>query len=798
MNRPTCLVLCLCLTAASLTAADSRKTPPASGDRAAVTDENVRNAMTAMVGYLYKAANKDGHWEPKDDLNWRKLNEKSKDFTKDANYGGTTALVLNALVSAGQQRDPRFQKACTWLMKQDLGGMYAVGLRMELIHRLSNNAQYRSVLSRDFRHIMSCAIRQPHWITWTYLPGHEHEYQKSQGKGDYSNTNYAILGLWAADAERLEVPNAFWTAIEGSWATGQQNDGGWAYQHRQYPGFTWDNHDKSAGTMTAAGIASLYIVIDSFHARRGAMGSHRNTPAFRSIQKGLEWMDKNFSATKCAARKNVSGYYYYNCERVGKAAGLKYFGQHDWFRGIAANILRNLNSDGGIDFTDDGKPSGKSSVTETSFCLMFLVSGSAPVIANKLQHDGDWDNYTTDLSALSDWIGGTSERPANWQTVSLVKGAEELTDSRMLYISGAATLKLDDRQKAILKRFVELGGTLVFHPDMPNGAMAQSAQKVLAELWPQLELTHVDLQTHPLGRIQYLLKSPLLRVRQLATPNRVLAFVLDCAPGRIWRMHQASTQREFYELGANLHYFVTDRARLDELPTKVTLFAEPFMGPQPATTKTLTLARIRHDESPLRWDPEPLAFERFARLLARRTGIGCEIKVMTVAELAASDVKLAHLTGNAPLKLSDADSQALKGWLASGGTLLVDQAGGQTAEERSESFDASFRRIASQWYPGFAGFSRAPSMDPLMTALGKLDYRNLAGARQSEMVPTLWVAREGARTALVYSPHDLTCALLDCPNPLVSGATAEAAYTIVSHVLLQAAGIDVPQEQAAK
>ena len=122
---------------------------------------------------------------------------------------------------------------------------------------------------------------------------------------------------------------------------------------------------------------------------------------------------------------------------------------------------------------------------------MFLAMGSSPVMFNKLQHAGDWDNQIGELTRLAEWTGRQTEGHLNWQVVNLKARAEDLSDSRILYIAGKKPLKFDKDELDKLRRFVELGGLLVFHADDSSKAFETSAAGVLRDLWPELELRAV-------------------------------------------------------------------------------------------------------------------------------------------------------------------------------------------------------------------------------------------------------------------------------------------------------------------
>ena len=95
--------------------------------------------------------------------------------------------------------------------------------------------------------------------------------------------------------------------------------------------------------MTCAGIASLVIVgaaLDSLENSNDQIqccGSE-NLNQDR-IDRGLNWLGRNFSVTSNPVYGQHHLYYMYALERVGRLTGQRFIGQHDWYREGAAHLL---------------------------------------------------------------------------------------------------------------------------------------------------------------------------------------------------------------------------------------------------------------------------------------------------------------------------------------------------------------------------------------------------------------------------------------------------------------------------
>jgi len=437
-----------------------------------VNDANVTRAIDTAVKYLYSRVNEHGIWDRLPPPKVLGRNDPPANVL-DVNWPGQTALVLYALAAAGQEADPRFHKALDWLMDQKIYGTYALALRLSLIHQLREPKKYTKVLRRDTKYLLKGARTGKWGAMWFYLPPPVRSgYSGVDAPGDYSNVNYAVLGLWAASDELYEVPTRTWLQLERAWTKGQDRSGGWAYFPVQYKDRIEGEGNLVTPSMTTAGIASLYLIIDNVHARRGGLGAFRTSPSYKSIEKGLAWMDEHFTPARNEGRAGWTSYYYYNVERVAAAAGLRAFGKKDWFRHIAAYILARQSANGSI-------PGGMAAqygglVVDTAFGLLFLTKGSAPVIFNKLRHGGDWDNHLRELASMTGWLARQSERPANWQVVDIDAPVLAWTNSRILYVAGTKPLDFNDEHRKKLKQFVQLGGTLLFHPDSATGPFCDS------------------------------------------------------------------------------------------------------------------------------------------------------------------------------------------------------------------------------------------------------------------------------------------------------------------------------------
>ncbi|HEY1629125.1 MAG TPA: prenyltransferase/squalene oxidase repeat-containing protein, partial [Tepidisphaeraceae bacterium] len=305
--------------------------------------EKSAEAINRGVKFLLSQQNTDGSW--------------SGDRTSDRE-GGRTALITLALLSSGESyQSPPLEKAIKFLKtaqpQKALHATYSVALRACVFAELPDplhNAELRS----DLR-----------WLEDTLHTQGETRGMYSYGRffnygGDFSNSQYGVLGVWYAAQVGLEVPRSYWKQVENAWHEGQNPDGGWGYRPA-------DGH--SYASMTAAAAATLYITNDYLTSRESA--DLNRLVINKPLDDAMKWLGENFAVDVNAGRDTelgqphavdngvlnafgqlgrVGGFYVnymlFGFERVGEASGLTRFGTHKWFDEGADYLIRTQAVDG--------------------------------------------------------------------------------------------------------------------------------------------------------------------------------------------------------------------------------------------------------------------------------------------------------------------------------------------------------------------------------------------------------------------------------------------------------------------
>jgi hypothetical protein len=762
----------------------------------AATPAEIQSAIDKGIKVLYAAQKPDGSWEyaPKRD-------DKAKPTSQlGGQWGGKTALITYALIAAGEDvHSPKLAAAIDWLKKADVIGVYPLGLRCQVWLLMPETPETRKLVQTDADQLSKAfnnTAKQKTSFTYAYLTT-----KRDMTVVDHTASQFGVLGMWAAEQLRPEsVSNAYWTQVDARWLHDQQGDGGWLYADKAgAKGF-------KAGTqtaMTAAGIASLYITQDYVGPGQAAKCTGNITgPVAAAIDKGLAYMAQHqaewapdkaaftFATTKAESSKfeSYSCYTLYGLERIGVASGLKYIGTTDWYQYGADWCVKHQGKTGGWTTASD--------TDNTAFALLFLALGRAPVLVDKVQYDdadgpnagkpGHWNERPRDIANLVRWAGRQAERDLNWQVTNLKVPEAELHDAPFLYLAGNQTLRLAADQKQRLKQFCNHGGIILFNADCGPGVgsagqnpFIPSVVALARELYPDYEFR--DLPTSsPVFTEQFppsRWKKP-ITVRALSNGVRELMFLLPDDPAKAWQLHQSvgAGKEEGFQALQDIFLYGTDKKAPNV--KGVPFLIEP--DPKVTATRTIKVGRVKYAGN---WDPEPGGWDRLSAVL--HNGNQTDLDVKTV-ELGKGQVKSAgfqvlHLTGTTPVKLSAAQLSELKGFVDTGGTLVVDAAGGSSVFAQSVELmlEGLYPRGLTDPLPATdAVFNR---FDPNLVVRYRPYARQLLGGLKQ---PELKAIQIRHRPAVYYSRQDLSAGLVGEDVDGIVGYDPATATAIMAGIIL--------------
>jgi serine/threonine protein kinase len=351
--------------------------------------EQVRLAIENGVRFLKAQQYEDGSW---------------KDVESQSRTG-TTRVTL-ALLSAGEQPEsPSIRKALEHLRRfepRELRSTYAISLQtMAFVE--ADPARDKLRIAANVVWLENAQITNRDRVgwagTWTYSDSKNHP-------GDNSNTRWALMALHEASEAGVPVKSGIWKLARTYCERSQKREGSWAYTPAA---------NLSTASMTCAGISSSILTMLHYppsdeDLRGAAISNCRTTVVNRGLRVGIDWLARNYRVGEnSGAGQQWKFYCLCGLERAGRLAGLRYFGEHDWYREAAKALFASQNRLGG---SWRGAVLEENRILATSFAVLFLAKGRAPVLMTKLRHllPDDWNNDPDDVRNLVSVISRTLRR----------------------------------------------------------------------------------------------------------------------------------------------------------------------------------------------------------------------------------------------------------------------------------------------------------------------------------------------------------------------------------------------------
>jgi hypothetical protein len=746
----------------------------------AATPEEITKAIEKAQQYLLEKRNEKGTWEetPKPEL---ADGDNGQASTRGRQWGGLTALATYSLIASGTDwRNPELANAIEFLLHANIEGTYALGMSSQLVLYLPPD-KTRNLLKHNLEKLLhgmhpasGAPARWPPQVGfygyWTGDPkglpyptmeiGTAHTGRPQPGDwSDRSNSQYALLGMWALEQAGADIPVNYWRTVDTAWKRAQDPSGAWTYK-------TGDQNPTAS--MTAAGLATLYITQDytldvDFNVCRGGI----KNPA---LDKGAAWMDQHIGDAM-----TLGGHYtLYGVERIGAASGRRFFGTQDWFKLGAGYLVSQQKQDGS--WTSD-----RGVIPDTCFGLLFLSRGRAPVIMNKLDYQPDdknvppdiWNQRPRDVANLATWCGRQLERFFNWQVVDLKLSSDDLHEAPILYIGGSRALKFSDNDKQTLRRYVLEGGLILGNADCAQTPFADSFRKLGKELFPRYDFRDVS-PNDLIWREQFTQWRTKPKVQELTNGVRKLMILIpDADASRAWQMRTDRNREPLLELAANIYSYAVDKK--NRLTKDRTYLVKA--NPNVKTVRKIRLGRLDLGPNP---DPEPEGWNRLAAVMRNRFKVDLKSDLIKPEDLGG--YTMAHLTGTGAFVLTDPQRNLLRFFVQSGGTLFIDAAGG----------DSAFADSAQTELEGIFGNGKLMSLPPTspvydraenkITSVGWRSYAT--GHVADPKHPNLRGIMSGNRVGVYFSREDLTEGLVGQPVDGIVGYDPDTATNLMAAMLM--------------
>lgn len=336
--------------------------------------------------------------------------------------GGTGLALLTLLTCDVSPKDERIVAAFEALKGMEMEDSYSVSVSLMAYEaRYITEAERRAYLSDpdkfpEFKRDVSEEDRAEMQRLVDWLAEHQNgknpfwnytENPETQ-RFDFSNTQYALLGLAAALRCEIRIPSGIIGRLVEEVINYQQPDGpkvkrvvgfkppkdnsrkgrstsstkpgkarGWAYSTKA----KWDRYAEAGdayGSMTTAGLTCLLVgmdIVEQMDASQlkdefGSQAAYLKwkKAADQSLEDGLCWLEHWFSVTRNPNKgRHWYLYYLYGLERVMMLAHTHHLGPHDWYAQGASVLVTSQNENGSW-----------GNMPDTCFALLYLKKGTVP------------------------------------------------------------------------------------------------------------------------------------------------------------------------------------------------------------------------------------------------------------------------------------------------------------------------------------------------------------------------------------------------------------------------------------
>jgi hypothetical protein len=732
----------------------------------------------------------------------------------DTHTVGVTSLALLALLNTGMSAsDPEIQRGLGWLRRQQPQTTYEISLMIQALAAAKDGRRDLPIVAVLVKDLEEMQMRRggANSGSWSY-----NKSMGNLGGGDRSNGQFAVLGLREAQEMGVPVSINTWRQARAHWLTSQNANGAWSYSGGGQP-------SGGSGSMTVAGIATLVITQAMLRAEERELNAD-GTPnccgepqVDKPLEEAYKWLGNNFAVTNNPGDGRWVLYYLYGLERAGRFSGRRFFvnqrGQkHDWYREGAEYLIATQQQ-----FTGTWKEGDQNAIVGTSFALMFLSKGLAPVLINKLQYGQrdanrqtigiDWNRHPDDIRNLTQFISNRPKWPKllTWQTVDVAQAnVADLMQAPIVFIGGSDAPQFTAQDVALFKEYILQGGFILVVNNCQSQAFDEGFRDLVRQMYPpsegQLKKLGAD---HPVFRSEFLLidektgePSAELWGVDVGCRTSIMYSPYDLAclwdkhasysvPGRpkeLEAMISKSTR-----VGINIVAYVTGREILNKMQQQEQVVAAA--EPEKVERDLLEIRKIRYTGD---WDAAPQALRNLLVALNRTAGLAVATRPRDLPLLDKQLVRtpIVYMHGRHDFALGKAEQDKLREYIEQGGALFSDACCGVPA------YDRSFRRLMEQIFPGNP-LKRIPPDHELFTSKIGNDLKLVKrrepdvsgenaglGVAVRNVEPFLEGIEINGRFVVIYSKYDISCALERQASVACTGYVHDDAVRLGVNVIL--------------
>jgi hypothetical protein len=715
--------------------------------------DRVRRAIERAIQFLRDQEDRNGHWE----IDAQPVSTRP---------GGETALAMLALLNAGvKPDDPIIERSLKYLRKIAPRDTYVVGLQTMVFAAAGKDVDF-PLIQRNVQWLIDARVMDGKELHgWTY--NKTGEARLAPGLTDNSNTQYALLGLHEGHRAGALVPKEVWKSIETYYVKSKADEFGWGY----LPSFNPVRHTPPILTMTVAGMCGLLIAGMELNEGRETDnhdGSFKNCGFYKEnehIAKALKWIAEHFQIERLAGG-NVY-YNIYGLERAGRLTGLRFLGNHDWYREGCVFLVDGQRDDGSWH-----QPGGFDHwpCISTSFALLFLSKGRTPIMISKLVHGNDWNNDRNDARNLVEFVSKEmfKKQPLAWQIFDAKRGfvhgnREELLSmtgdllmSPVAYFNGHQAPGFRGLEEELLKEYVEQGGFLLAEACCGREAFRKGFEALMEKLFPDQPLKDLPAD-HQIWSAPFPIKPGTFGLKGIEMGCKTVVVYSPQDMSCLWESNQLKDENtlQAFRLGANIVAYASGM----ELP-------KPRLTPAEVVRKEderkvprgfLKVAQLKYGDD---WKPAPNAMRNLTAYLAEkpRLDVAVEKDPVLPGSPRVLEYRLLYMHGRRSFEIGETGLDNLRSTLHIGGLLLADACCGK------KEFDTSFREFIKKLFPN-EKLERIPPGDDLFSkdineeALTSVRCRRERGAPFQDVAPDLEGIKFKGRWIVIYSRYDIGCAL---------------------------------------
>jgi hypothetical protein len=647
---------------------------------------------------------------------------------------------------------------------------------------------------------------------------------------DGSNTQYALLGLYAGKQAGAKIPDAVWKEIRGLYTSIQKQEtptsGFWQYDYSREVG---GHLSGPSFTMTVAGVCGL-LIADMGLNESGQQLNVETGVAARcgvyatndAIRKGMNWVASHFSFDNAVGLKTVF-YNIYGIERLGRLSGQRFIGRYDWYREGCEYLIRSQHDNGR--WRREGKIADQIDVLATSFALLFLSKGKTPVLITKLAYGdfaggvsgmlderGDepgkvgWNRKKNDVRHLTEFASRElfnglplgwqvyDPRRANFSPRQLVSEVGSLLASPIVYMNGHRKPVLTGEQKEILKRYVDEGGFLFAEACCGSPEFAAGFEELMREMFPDNQLTDMPPE-HPIWKAYFAVSPADFKgLKVLERGCKTVAVFSPVPLAGYWEENRfmvkkgadaANRGERAYRLGGNIIAYATGLEPPQQRGTVVRVVDAAKDNSPPRGAFKPAQLRPREENH-----PAPAAMRNLMAHLQATARIETILDKQSIAADSPElmKYKFMYLHGRKRITFTDGEIESLKMNLETGGLLLADAACG------SKAFDEAFRELVKKMYPD-QKLETIPTDDELYSEkLNGVAVRTVKRREKvegdgpdggfRELPPHLEGVKIDGRWVIIYSKYDIGCSLEGHKSTDCLGHTKESALQLAGAAVL--------------